>query len=165
MSDSPADDDPDGAGGVVAAGVGAAPAHAGGAPARAHALAPRRRRARAAHAVRAPRAPLRALGVRVRAPGGLRPPHHLRQDHAPHPARGRRAVRAGGAAGQVPPARRHAAALALRLAALPLRLAALAALAARAAPGPGLGRLMSERLEARAMFVNSKVLQTNRNLY
>lgn len=102
-----ADDNPDGAGGVVAAGVVQHGADAGGAAARAPALA--RRRARAAHPVRPPRAPLRALGLRLRAPGGLRPPHHLRQDHAPHPARGRRAVRARLAAGQVPPAPRDPA--------------------------------------------------------
>lgn len=93
----------------MAAGQRAHAAHAGGAAARAPALAGRR--PRAPHALRAPRAPLRALGVRLRAPGGLRPPHHVRQDHAPHPARGRGAVGAGVAARQVP----RAAAVAARV--------------------------------------------------
>lgn len=41
--------------------------------------------------------------------GGLRASHHVGQDHAAHPARGRGAVGAGVAAGQVPRAARHAA--------------------------------------------------------
>lgn len=95
-----ADDHPDGAGGVVAAGVVVDAAHAGRAAARAAALAGGG--AGPAHSVRPARAPLGALGLRLRAPGGLRAAHHVRQDHAAHPARGRGAVGAGVAAGQVP---------------------------------------------------------------
>lgn len=51
----------------MAAGVVVDAAHAGRAAARAPALAGGR--ARAAHALRAPRAPLRALRIRLRAPG------------------------------------------------------------------------------------------------
>ncbi|CAH0588005.1 unnamed protein product [Chrysodeixis includens] len=69
-------------------------------------------RAAARHALRPARAALGALGLRVRAPGGLRAAHHVRQDHAAHPARGRGAVGAGVAARQVP----RAAAVARRAA-------------------------------------------------
>lgn len=129
-----ADDHPDGAGGVVAPGVLVDAPHAGGAAPRATTVA--RGGPRPPHSERPPRAPLGPLGIRVRSPGGLRPPHHVGQDHAADPARGRGAVGAGVAAGQVPPA------------------PPLAARLARGAPSsdtePRHGRLMSAPGAARA---------------
>lgn len=83
------------------------PADASGASARATTVA--RGRARAAHAVRPPRAPLRALRIRVRAPRGLRPADHFRQDHEEDPTCGRCVVRASQSTRQVPPAAVYAA--------------------------------------------------------
>lgn len=77
-----------------------------------------------------------AVRLRVRAPGGLRPPDHVGQDHEAHPAHGRGRVGAGVAARQVPAAAGHAA-LGRAL------VAALALVAAGAEAGPGLRRVMS----------------------
>lgn len=96
------DDNINGAGGVLAARVVGDAAYARRKAARAAEVA--RRGPRAPHALREARAPLRPLRLRVRAPGGLRPADHLRQDHEADTTRGRRSVRPRIAAGQIPPA-------------------------------------------------------------